>query len=161
MKMDQAYHEVDGLVIKSEDEINTEVVQPSDANGVHCKSKTEFHPIEEILINQECVVDEKENVEQKACQSIDTNNRYKCNLCGKCFAVKRYLHRHVQTHTKIKLYECKQCGKCFAEKSNLSGHVSIHGGIKPHKCRMCEKSFTRRQVAQVRTRLLCNQSNVT
>ena len=38
---------------------------------------------------------------------------YKCEICGKSFALKHPLNRHIKTvHGKQRDYKCENCGKC-------------------------------------------------
>ncbi|XP_077300955.1 uncharacterized protein LOC143921499 [Arctopsyche grandis] len=69
---------------------------------------------------------------------------YKCDICFKTFAERKYLRRHVNGHTGLKPYKCEICFKSFARKVYLTGHIKIHTGLKSHKCDICSKPFTQK-----------------
>ncbi len=68
------------------------------------------------------------------------SRKYKCDLCGKGFAVKSALTTHITAvHKEEKTHKCEICGKSFADSSNLSKHKQIHyresGGVKKQRSR--------------------------
>ena len=66
-----------------------------------------------------------------------------CNECGKAFALKSVLKRHVNDiHIKNVKHSCDKCKKEYSSKSTLTLHIkAIHGG-KRFICVMCNKEFT-------------------
>lgn len=62
--------------------------------------------------------------------------------CDKGFVTKEQLKNHETTHTKARKYKCDQCGKAFAVKSALTTHITaVHKEKKTHKCDTCGKAF--------------------
>ena len=62
--------------------------------------------------------------------------------CDKGFVTKEQLKNHETTHTKSRKYKCDQCGKAFAVKSALTTHITaVHEEKKIHRCEICGKSF--------------------
>ena len=62
--------------------------------------------------------------------------------CDKGFVTKEQLNNHETTHTKSRKYKCDQCGKAFAVKSALTTHITaVHEEKKTHRCDMCGKAF--------------------
>lgn len=62
--------------------------------------------------------------------------------CDKGFVTKEQLKNHETTHTKSRKYKCQQCGKAFAVKSALTTHITaVHEEKKTHKCDICGKAF--------------------
>ncbi|KAF2484348.1 hypothetical protein BDY17DRAFT_323210 [Neohortaea acidophila] len=62
--------------------------------------------------------------------------------CDKGFVTKEQLKNHETTHTKSRKYKCEQCGKAFAVKSALTTHITaVHDEKKIHSCEICGKAF--------------------
>jgi uncharacterized Zn-finger protein len=41
---------------------------------------------------------------------------------------------------KNKRFKCPVCGKCFAENFNMKVHLRVHTKDKPFSCKLCPKS---------------------
>ncbi|KAM3913559.1 uncharacterized protein RB166_018825 isoform 1-T1 [Leptodactylus fuscus] len=65
-----------------------------------------------------------------------------CIACGKGFACKSELIRHMAVHSGQKPYTCAECGKCFSFKSALVRHQRIHTGHGLQYCPECGKGFS-------------------
>ncbi|XP_075698562.1 uncharacterized protein LOC142663685 [Rhinoderma darwinii] len=65
-----------------------------------------------------------------------------CAACGKGFACKSELIRHMAVHSGQKPYTCMECGKCFSFKSALVRHQRIHTGDRLQYCPDCGKGFS-------------------
>ncbi|KAK3720322.1 zinc-finger protein [Vermiconidia calcicola] len=62
--------------------------------------------------------------------------------CDKGFVTKEQLKNHETTHTKSRKFKCDQCGKAFAVKSALTTHITaVHDEKKTHRCDVCGKAF--------------------
>ncbi|XP_025091950.1 transcriptional activator GLI3-like isoform X5 [Pomacea canaliculata] len=68
-----------------------------------------------------------------------------CEYCGRVFAKKEYLRRHVRIHTGERPYRCVVCQLSFRRSHHLRRHELMHTGEKPFACHLCEKAFTRKQ----------------
>ncbi|XP_062254813.1 zinc finger protein 1035 [Platichthys flesus] len=75
---------------------------------------------------------------------------FKCEICGKSFAVQRYLRKHVRRHgMKLavvpKRFACTQCQSEFSTEQDLSLHRRLHAEkeVGGFRCDMCYKSFSR------------------
>uniref|UniRef100_A0AAZ3R7M2 C2H2-type domain-containing protein n=1 Tax=Oncorhynchus tshawytscha TaxID=74940 RepID=A0AAZ3R7M2_ONCTS len=72
---------------------------------------------------------------------------HSCPQCGKSFATKDILERHLLTHTGEKQKNiCAECGKVFSTFSSLTRHLKTHTGEKCHvsetTCSECGKTFS-------------------
>ena len=102
-----------------------------------------------------------------------SKEKYKCTVCGQCFARQYTLDTHERIHTGAKPFKCphcdicfrqsgtrrnhvravhakerpfvcEYCGKTFAHKSSITVHIRIHTNEKPHQCQTCKRTFTDR-----------------
>lgn len=70
---------------------------------------------------------------------------YSCEVCGKCFSTKRSLEIHVDNHEgrKVNTAMCNVCDKAFYDASSLNKHVkTVHMDYKPFPCTMCDRRFS-------------------
>lgn len=86
---------------------------------------------------------------------------FKCELCGKRFALRRYLKEHERRHqTKLtaqdsqspeKRYRCTQCHTRFSTAQDLSSHMRLHAEkqVGQFRCDMCYKSFSHWQLLKL------------
>ena len=65
-----------------------------------------------------------------------------CLECGRTFATKFVLRRHMMSHTGERTHSCPVCGKGFIGKQNMMVHVRVHTGEKPYKCSYCGQQFS-------------------
>jgi hypothetical protein len=72
-----------------------------------------------------------------------------CAQCAKTFPTSTRYHKHVKTHTELKLFRCTSpnCGKSYARKTHLVRHLALHQDVRPHVCDFdgCGQSFATRQ----------------
>lgn len=75
-----------------------------------------------------------------------------CPDCGKLFKTQGSYYYHLKSHNEQE-YGCKICGKNFARKDGLRKHLNmVHGGKVRHNCSHCGKTFsTRSQLNHHRT----------
>ncbi|KAG8237669.1 hypothetical protein J437_LFUL018021 [Ladona fulva] len=77
-------------------------------------------------------------------QRTDEERKFRCEDCGKCFALEERLNSHILVHSGEKPYVCEQCGRRFNRKNYLTEHLMIHTGQKPFECTECNKRFIRK-----------------
>ena len=76
---------------------------------------------------------------------------HKCFYCGKAFAYKSQVSRHMRIHTGEKPYACQYCNKTFAQRIEVLKHTRIHTGEKPFKCSFCD--YRSSQMCHVKTHM--------
>lgn len=74
----------------------------------------------------------------------DAGNKLKLQKCecGRVYASKEDLFRHMKEHIQDKPYRCTVCGKSFTQKGAMKVHMRIHTGEKKFQCHFCDKRFT-------------------
>uniref|UniRef100_UPI00358E2146 zinc finger protein 260-like isoform X1 n=2 Tax=Myxine glutinosa TaxID=7769 RepID=UPI00358E2146 len=73
---------------------------------------------------------------------LETQMRYKCNICSVDFTYSRNFKIHMKTHTGECLHNCSVCDKNFSQKGHLNTHMRIHKGERPYKCSRGNKGFS-------------------
>lgn len=73
----------------------------------------------------------------------DTQKRFLCEVCSKCFAQSGSLVAHMRTHTGVKPYVCNVCSRAFTKSTYLQLHLRTHSGEKPYICQYCSRAFAR------------------
>lgn len=65
-----------------------------------------------------------------------------CDVCGRGFAEKYTLNRHMLTHTHVKPYSCTKCNMAFSRSDGLAKHMNAgHRRIDAHHCDVCGGTF--------------------
>ncbi len=74
-------------------------------------------------------------------RDLHSDDGYPCSVCGKLFAQKIGLTRHMSQHTGQYKYYCEPCKKGFAQKYRYEDHMKLHAGMRFY-CNYCGKNFT-------------------
>lgn len=69
----------------------------------------------------------------------DEEKTFACDHCGKKFAIKADLNRHMKSHGDPQ-FKCDFCGVSSRKKQEHKDHMTTHTGKKTHRC-PCGKSF--------------------
>ena len=65
-----------------------------------------------------------------------------CDVCGRGFAEKYTLNRHMLTHSNVKPYSCTKCNMAFSRSDGLAKHMAAgHRRIDAHHCDVCGGTF--------------------
>ncbi|XP_059140511.1 uncharacterized protein LOC131928465 [Physella acuta] len=65
-----------------------------------------------------------------------------CDVCGRGFAEKYTLNRHMLTHTHVKPFSCSKCNMSFSRSDGLAKHMAAgHRRIDAHHCDVCGGTF--------------------
>ncbi|KAI2666026.1 Zinc finger protein 235 [Labeo rohita] len=75
---------------------------------------------------------------------LKPNEKFRCEICGRCFHSNTNLSVHYLVHTGERPNKCSFCGKGFSQKGNLQAHERIHRGERPFSCVTCGRSFTQK-----------------
>ncbi|XP_055541565.1 uncharacterized protein LOC129727605 [Wyeomyia smithii] len=86
---------------------------------------------------------------------------YRCDQCGRAFALRNSLRGHYSRHFTKRLHQCKKCNTSYRSSTALRLHIRSHAGKGkrrridlhsnitvdydskyPYKCDKCNKSFT-------------------
>lgn len=76
--------------------------------------------------------------------SSEKRKEFKCEYCGKLYAVKYTYQQHIKTHTEGRP-KCPECGSTFASAFSLFRHRAKNHNLEHnyqiHACDQCDKSF--------------------
>ena len=83
--------------------------------------------------------DEKSSPQIRMDLKIRSNSSpFECNICGKSFASKRNLRRHVSSIHLNQRFSCDLCDGSFTNKSALKEHMkTVHLKQMIHSCEKC------------------------
>ncbi|XP_033607686.1 zinc finger protein 235 isoform X2 [Cryptotermes secundus] len=95
------------------------------------------------LINNNSEMSFKRKLRKNSYSVLDLK-RYRCEICGKYFAMRCDLKKHSRIHSGQKPFRCKICFKGFTHNGNLLAHGRTHTGEKPYNCDVCNKNFSQR-----------------
>ncbi|XP_033231802.1 zinc finger protein 267-like [Belonocnema kinseyi] len=58
--------------------------------------------------------------------NIESEKKYECKKCARCYTRKKYLTRHQKFECDITpQFKCKFCGKLFKQKDHMSTHIRV------------------------------------
>ncbi|XP_037903632.1 zinc finger protein 429-like isoform X2 [Hermetia illucens] len=83
------------------------------------------------------------HIAEKHVDGREETGCYKCEDCGKIFAVRSHYDEHVRTHTKETPYQCETCKQSFRFIQSLNRHKKLYHtkDLTSYQCQLCPKSF--------------------
>ncbi|XP_063388805.1 zinc finger protein 182-like isoform X2 [Cydia fagiglandana] len=105
------------------------------------KSPTKTKTPDKIL---KVKVEEENRCKRTKTGDDDETVTFYCNDCDKSFDKYKKLYLHQRLHNKKIFCPLDACGKKFATKGDMEKHIRTHTGEKPFKCKHCKKSFAQR-----------------
>ncbi|OWF36124.1 Zinc finger protein 208 [Mizuhopecten yessoensis] len=128
-----------------------------DDNGQRCENEVEKDKAESKC--DECAtltsLDRENNTNCGKCGrsfAIKTNKqtqeRYKCDQCGKTFSQFHEMQKHLDIHTQhlqdsqVGKFSCELCNKDYKSRAGLRVHMEVHQ--KSNKCRICGRCYYRK-----------------
>lgn len=67
--------------------------------------------------------------------------KYKCEICSKCFALESKLKQHMRGHTGERNFICPICKNAYMHKVTLSKHMRSHNETFKYVCAECGAGF--------------------
>ncbi|XP_029689469.1 zinc finger protein 341 isoform X1 [Takifugu rubripes] len=89
-------------------------------------SLTELGDFEKVIIPKRQRNNKKSPDGSTAEQLKGKVPKLKCNYCDKVFSKNFDLQQHIRSHTGEKPFQCIVCGRPFAQKSNVKKHMQTH-----------------------------------
>ncbi|XP_074597830.1 uncharacterized protein LOC141852653 isoform X2 [Brevipalpus obovatus] len=83
--------------------------------------------------------------------------RKQCKICGKHFATRSCLNRHIAIHKDIWPHACTVCGKAFRRSDHMKAHVALFKGKNHFFCRICNRTFRDGSLFKRHSKLHCKQ----
>lgn len=83
--------------------------------------------------------------------------RKQCKICGKHFATRSCLNRHIAIHKDIWPHACTVCGKAFRRSDHMKAHVALFKGKNHFFCRICNRTFRDASLFKRHSKLHCKQ----
>lgn len=123
------------------DDVTKSITSLNGKKAVQCNI-CKRHMIESKLANHIRLL----HVESTTVDDNPDNKRkeYKCEYCGKLYAIIYTYQQHMKTHTEGRP-KCPECGRTFATAFSLFRHRAKNHNLahnyKIHNCDKCDKSF--------------------
>lgn len=111
---------------------------------------TAYHPVRNFIqpVRKRRKLTEAERKDPK---------RKQCKICGKHFATRSCLNRHIAIHKDIWPHGCTVCGKAFRRSDHMKAHVALFKGKNHFFCRICNRTFRDGSLFKRHSKLHCKQ----
>ncbi|XP_063370747.1 zinc finger protein 260-like [Cydia amplana] len=126
-----------------------EALDGNDTTHTDTESDTENIYARDCIINNRRTTTSDTDNDNDNIYARDCKRKFICDLCGKKFALKAGLIKHVvihihkRTHTGGTIYTCALCNMKFASVWRFNAHKRTHTNERPHACGICGKRYTR------------------
>ncbi|XP_021171797.2 zinc finger protein 341 isoform X4 [Fundulus heteroclitus] len=91
-----------------------------------CGNMVELSDFEKVIIPKQPRSSKKATDGATAEHPKGKGPKLKCNFCDKFFSKNFDLQQHIRSHTGEKPFQCIVCGRAFAQKSNVKKHMQTH-----------------------------------
>ncbi|KAM4737182.1 zinc finger protein 341 [Anableps anableps] len=91
----------------------------------HISNMAELSDFEKVIIPKQ-PRSSKKNADGATDHLKGKAPKLKCNFCDKFFSKNFDLQQHIRSHTGEKPFQCIVCGRAFAQKSNVKKHMQTH-----------------------------------
>ncbi|XP_045779721.1 gastrula zinc finger protein XlCGF26.1-like isoform X2 [Maniola jurtina] len=84
--------------------------------------------LEKFNKNNDMSNTEMKPVKYKILTETDGSITFKCERCYKRYRLKKFIDRHIKTHSERRPFLCKLCGKTYQTASIIVAHGKMHSG---------------------------------
>uniref|UniRef100_A0A3B5KWT9 C2H2-type domain-containing protein n=1 Tax=Xiphophorus couchianus TaxID=32473 RepID=A0A3B5KWT9_9TELE len=118
-------HWVPGQCVEGQSFSSSPVYSPG-KQGSKAKSCSHMGSMAELSDFEKVIIPKQPRTSKKTTDGAGKGPKLKCNFCDKFFSKNFDLQQHIRSHTGEKPFQCIVCGRAFAQKSNVKKHMQTH-----------------------------------